>query len=273
MAPDTIFDENSDRARIAWWVFILGLTATGAFIAYSFIGLLVVGVFGYYATRPIYRQVEEVIDSDGIAAGVTVALIVVPILLISVYAGFQIVHQIQQVLGGGAIEAVRSYFGLQSLPSGGLQSLTSALNRPQQFLSQPQQTLQTILRVGGRAIGALVGGVLFLGLAVTLSYFLLKTDDTLAEGLQDLFGGRDTTAYAYASAVDEDLESIFFGNFLFVVTMAVIAAVTYGATSVLAPSGMRVPMLFVLAVLTGVASLIPVVVGKIVYLPLVVYLG
>lgn len=88
----TQFSTERDRARIAWWAFIIGLAAVGAFIAYSFIGLLVVGVFGYYATRPMYRQVEEVIDSDGIAAGVTVALIVVPILLISVYAGFQIVN-------------------------------------------------------------------------------------------------------------------------------------------------------------------------------------
>jgi hypothetical protein len=44
-------------------------------------------VFGYYATRPVYRRLARGIDSDGIAAGVTVLLIVVPVLLLAIYAG------------------------------------------------------------------------------------------------------------------------------------------------------------------------------------------
>ena len=55
--------------------------------------------------------------------------------------------------------------------------------------------------------------------------------------------------------------------------MSVISLATYWATDFLAPQPLHAPMLFVLAFLTGVASLIPVVVGKIIYVPLVAYLG
>jgi hypothetical protein len=93
---------------------------------------------------------------------------------------------------------------------------------------------------------AVFGTLLLLALAVTLTFFLLKNDDTLADGLRELFGGSDTTAYAYAATVDRDLESVFFGNFLFVVAMAVIATAVYWGTNLLAPAGLRVPMIFVL---------------------------
>ena len=108
---------------------------------------------------------------------------------------------------------------------------------------------------------------------MTLSYFLLEHDQDLGDGLTRLFGGEETTAYAYAVAVDEDLESVFFGNFLFVIVMAIVAAVAYWATNVVAPGGLHVPMVPVLAFLTGVTSLVPIVVGKVVYLPVVGYLG
>jgi predicted PurR-regulated permease PerM len=73
--------------------------------------------------------------------------------------------------------------------------------------------------------------------------------------------------------VDEDLESVFFGNLLFVVAMTVVAAVAYSLTNLVAPEGLGIPMVFVLAFLTGLASLIPIVVGKLVYLPVVALLG
>ena len=44
--------------RIGWWIFILLLAGAAAFIAYSLIGMVVLGVFGYYATRPIYRRLD-----------------------------------------------------------------------------------------------------------------------------------------------------------------------------------------------------------------------
>lgn len=79
--------------------------------------------------------------------------------------------------------------------------------------------------------------------------------------------------FTYALTVDTDLESIFYGNLLFVLFMSGLATATYTITNLVAPPGMQVPMAFTLGVLTGLASLIPLVVTKIVYLPVVGYLA
>jgi predicted PurR-regulated permease PerM len=55
--------------------------------------------------------------------------------------------------------------------------------------------------------------------------------------------------------------------------MAVLAGVAYAGTNLLAPAGLRVPMVAVLAFLTGVASLIPLIVGKIIYVPVLALLA
>ncbi|MFC7197226.1 AI-2E family transporter [Halosimplex aquaticum] len=115
--------------------------------------------------------------------------------------------------------------------------------------------------------------LLFVAMAITLSFFLLENDDVLSAALERLFGGRDTTAYAYATALDADLESVFFGNFLFVVVMFVLASASYAATNWLVPPAATIPMVLVLGFLTGVASLIPIVVGKIIYVPVLGYLA
>jgi predicted PurR-regulated permease PerM len=269
---DIEIEPPDDRARIGWWVFILILAAAAAFIVYSFVGMVVVGIFGYYATRPIYRQLNKRIDSDGIAAWVTLLFVLVPIVIVLFYAGFQIVQQAQQVLGDTTgLQFLGDY--LEILSNEQRKALTTALQNPQQFVTNPRQTLRTVLQVSLTAISAIAGTLVLVSLGITLSYFFLKNDDAFADGFRQLVGGRDTTAYAYTVAVDRDLESVFFGNFLFVVVMAVIAAVAYWGTDVLAPHGIHLPMIFVLAFLTGVASLIPIVVGKVVYLPVVGYLG
>lgn len=263
---------SNARARVWWWGFVAALAAIAGFIAVNFVGLIALGVFGYYATRPINRQLERSIDSEEIAAWITVLLVVVPILLLVFYTGFRVIHELQQFLGGPAsIPVVGEY--LQVLSGAERETVLSTLRDPGQTFRNPEESIRRLLQTGRRVLSAVFGTLVLLALSLTLTYFLLAKDDGLAEGLLELIGGRDSTAYAYATAVDQDLESVFFGNLLFVAAMSVIAGVAYWGTNVLAPQGLHVPMVFVLAVLTGAASLIPLVVGKVIYVPVVGYLA
>jgi len=129
------------------------------------------------------------------------------------------------------------------------------------------------MQLGGRVLSAVVGTLVLVSIGVMLSYFLLERQEGLSAGLVELLGGEDTVGHAYLSAVDKDLESVFFGNLVFVTVMSVLAIATYWGTNALAPQELQVPLIFVLGVLTGAASLIPLVVGKIVYVPLAAYLA
>lgn len=250
-----------DNTRVIWWVFVLALFSVAVFVAYRFISILVLGVFGYYAARPINRYVSSVVDSDGIAAWTSVLLILLPLLGLVFYTGFRVYQQVQQRIGQDLpYERVFNH-----LSAGQQQMLTSLVQNPQQLLANPTGILNTLRPV----LATVSWVVLLVSLAITLTAFLLTNDSELAAALEKLFGGRDTAGYAYAEALDSDFESVYFGNFLFVLAMALIATVTYEATNVFAPAGLHVPMIFVLGALTGVASLIPMVVGKIVYLPVV----
>ena len=276
MWQNALSERTGGRARIGWWLFVAVLAAAALFIAYSFVGMLVLGVFGYYATRPIYRRLDAVIGRDGIAAALTIVLVTGPIILLAVYAGFQMYQQVQQLFAAntsGFTDLVRGYFGIGQLTPEQQRAFTSLLRSPTQVIDQPGQVARTLLGAGLRVLSAIFGTILLLALSLTVTFSLLEREEQLSAALIELFGGRDTTAYAYASLVDEDLESVFFGNFQFVLVMAVVAAVAYWATNMLTPPALTIPMIFTLAFLTGVASLVPIVVGKVIYIPVVAYLG
>ena len=262
------------RNRIGWWLFVLALAGATLFVAHAFVGILVLGLFGYYATRPICDRLDRHIESDRLTASLTVLVVLLPVLLLFIYAGVEVVHQVQQAFGGTALSALAtSIAGIDFLPIEQRAKLLSMLRNPLSSGGALEGSIWSNVDTGLKVLQAVLGTIILLALSVTLSYALLERDDSIADGLVELFGGRDTTAYAYARTVDQDLESIFFGNLLFVVVMAVIATVAYAATNLVAPSELHVPMVLVLGFLTGVTSIVPIVVGKLVYLPVVALLG
>ncbi len=258
------------RNSVFWWLYVSVLGAAALFIGYSFIGVLVLGLFGYYATRPIAARIQTVIESQRVAAGLTVLAVLVPVLVLAIYAGIRMFQQVQQQFEGGLVSMLASrILNLDAEDS----DPTSLLNDPPSVGQLTDLLFGSAVEQGLHVLDILFGTVLLLALAVTLSYALLVYDEALSAGFAELVGGRDETVYSYGLAVDTDLESIFFGNLLFVLVMAVVATLTYTVTNLVAPAGLQIPMAFTLGVLTGVASLIPIVVGKVVYVPVVAYLA
>lgn len=269
----TVTETDFDRARLGWWLFVLLLAIVAAYIARAFIGIIVLGVFGYYATRPICVRFRRLVNSRSLAAILTVFTVLLPILVLAMVVGIQLFTQLEQLFDGTSIASVVGRIaGLDAVPEAQREQLIAFVREPTSVLGQGGSfwpNAGALLEVMQGFFGAL----LLVTIAATLSYVLLANDGDLSAGLIDLFGGRDTTAYGYAIAVDADLESVFFGNLLFAAVMAVVATATYAATNAVAPAGVEIPMVFVLGFLTGLASLIPIVVGKVVYVPVVAYLG
>ena len=263
-----------DRNRLGWWLYVAVLFGATAFIAYHFVGALVLGVFGYYAIRPICARVGEVIDNESVAAAVAIATVLVPVLLLLVYTGVRVFQGVQEQLNETVTSLLVEQFPwLRAVPAGGGRRIDALLRNPPSLEELWRLGLGPEVEQSLALLDAVFGALLIIGIGVTLSYALLEHDQSLSEGFATLVGGEDTTAYTYALAVDHDLESIFFGNLLFAAVMSVVAIATYGLTNLVAPAGISVPMVFTLGFLTGVTSLVPVVVGKVVHLPVVGYLA
>lgn len=262
-----------DRARVPWWLLVVSLGAVAALIAHAFVGVIALGLFGYYATRPICARFKRFVDSRSLAATLTVLVVLLPTLVFATIAAIRLFTQVQQLLGNApAASVITRIAGLEALPQAQRDQLIKLVINPASVIGSGDSTWATL----DTLLGVLQGlfGVLFVvSLAVTLSYVLLARGGELSDGLVELFGGEDTMAYDYALAVDADLESVFFGNLLFTLVMAILATVTYAVTNAIAPAGLQIPMVIVLGFLTGVASLVPLVVGKLVYVPVVAYLG
>jgi len=86
------------HGSVAWILVGVLITAVVAFVLYSFVGAIVVGIFLYYATRPIYRWIDQWTEHPDLSATVTLLTVGLPILLILAYATFVGIREIDQFL-------------------------------------------------------------------------------------------------------------------------------------------------------------------------------
>jgi predicted PurR-regulated permease PerM len=266
---DTAVLRRVDRARLAWWgvVAVLGV-AVALFVA-SFVGTVVLGLFIYYGVRPLHRRLERWIDRRGVAASLTVLFVVLPVVALIGYAGLVAGREFAAVAGPTVTDAV-----LGRLP-GDPQSIGVALQSPGELLGGfgRGSELGSLLSTGLDALAAAGNGLLHLTLALSITFFLLRDGPTLVAWFHDDIAEENGVSDAYLRAVDADLETVYFGNVLTVLSVGVAAVVVYNGFNAVAPPPLRLPFPTLLALLTGVATFVPLVVGKLVYLPATGYLA
>jgi predicted PurR-regulated permease PerM len=270
---------DEDRSRIGWWMMTVVLGLILFFVIYAYLGAFVLGVFIYYATRPIYEKFADWIPSRTV--GVTIALLTIslPLLLLVGYTIFTIIVNLQNigVISNADFDMYRSvleqYFDLSGVDSP--QELVSYLiNNPQQIrgLVTPS-TIQNILGSVGTYLTVIASALIQALIALAVAFYLLRDDYKLAGWVRKALGRNDETLVAYGYAVDQDLKTIYFGNILNAFVVAVTSLILYNALNIVAPSGFAIPAPTLLAMLTGAASLIPVVGMKVIYVPVAIYLA
>lgn len=271
------FDPTQNRERVAWWLIfgVLGLII--AFILYSYVGTIVLGLFVYYATRPIYRRLSHRIQSRSLAAGLALGVLAFPGILLIVYTVFVSIQQLSE-LAGIDLQQYESVLGPYIQTVLGQQNPQDAIN---QILSNPQQltqyldprTASGVVTSAGGYLGAAASGLIHVFIALIIAFYLLRDDQKLAGWFSSQISGENSATNAYLTEVDTDLETIYFGNILNAFVVAVVAAITYTALDSIAPPEVGIPAAVLLGLLTGLGSLIPVVGMKIVYVPIGLYLA
>lgn len=256
------------RQRLGWWLVGLFLLAVVWSFATGFVGTFVLGLFVYYGSRPVHRWLVDRVDSQGLAAALTMLAIVVPALLLLSYVGIVAVREFTKAVGEDVIRRAGEYLPIPGSPYLAIQDPLAYLSRINDLDALVQQ-----LSGGLETLGMVTTGVVHLTLALSFAFFLLRDGHRAARWFRSEVGDRGSVPYAYLSAVDADLETVYFGNVVTVLLVTVLAVVVYNGYNLLAPDPVSLPFPTLLALLTGLATFVPLVVGKVVYFPVTAYLG
>ncbi|WP_424014197.1 AI-2E family transporter [Halorubrum xinjiangense] len=277
------------RRRILFGIGGLGLVTAVVFVLIQFQATLIFTIFLYYASRPIYRKLENlslpsrlqgrrVPYRRQVLAMATIAIFLLPFLFLLTYTLVLVVPEIQRLAGGDG-PGVAYLSALQSAQGSGLpgplvgleisdilalspEEVVAILNDPavQAWVEQMAATLTG--SVGFIANAALHGFILLAG-----TYYMLTDGSRLVSWFLDNFD-ESGVVESYAVAVDDELSSILFGNILNAFVTGIIGILVFSGYNLVAPGAVNVPFAPLAGALTGAGSLIPVVGMKIVYLPI-----
>jgi predicted PurR-regulated permease PerM len=163
----------------------------------------------------------------------------------------------------GIESAIQPYVGVSSLA-----------RSPDELLADPDPAL--VREVGESAlqyIGFIGNAVLHLFVMIAIAFYLFRDDHRLSRFFRRQFSDEGGVVEAHVRAVDRDFNSVFFGNILNALLTGTIGAAAYNTLIMVAPSGLAIPYPTLVGLLTGAASLIPIVGMKLVYFPISAYLG
>lgn len=250
-----------NRERLAWWLFTAAMVGVLLFVLWSFVGTVVFGVFLYYGMRPLDRRLRGRFSSD-VAADLTLLLVTLPVVLLVGYTVLVGVQELSQLTGTDPASFARFIPWSPDQPGMLIEDLQQAIG-PGSAETERGQLLSTV----ASGFAAVATGLSHFFLSLLLAFVLLREDAGLAAWYRDQFGSEGSAAYAYALAVDQDLHEVYVGNVLTVFAVTLLSLVVYNGLNLVSPPNLAVPVPALLALLTGLATLVPLVVGKLVYVP------
>jgi len=260
------------RRHPTWVLVGIALFAAVGYVVRAFVGTLVFGLFVYYATRPVYRRIADRIDQPSLAAAVSLFALGLPALGLAGYALLIVGRQLNDLTQSAAIDPTD--FGLDP---GAFDRLTD----PETLLASDLDQYLTA-DLAGSVLGQVTSAVDTLAVVaiaainlfamLALAFYLLRDDHRVAAWLLETVGGETSVGGRFLLAVDRDLRDIFFGNILNAVFTGTIGVISYSLLNVVAPAGAAIPAAALIGLLAGVASLIPVVGMKLVYVPVGLYM-
>jgi predicted PurR-regulated permease PerM len=256
--PDHGATAQSTTPGIVWYVLGVAFLAVVAWVGFEYLGWLVFGVFTYYVGRPIMSRLLRVVNSRSLAAALTLLFIIVPILLFIAAFLSVALGQALTFLSTDEVAAV-----LEELPFPSTDLPTDPIEIVIVVLQGPE--LSALLNEFGLVLGTFATVLFNVFLMLIFAFFLLVDDKRLAAWFVTNVLGPESPSTNYLRRVDRGLTSVYFGYTLTIFVVILLAAVIYTLFNVFAPPGVQIPAAILLAVVTGVFTLIPLVGRSIVY--------
>lgn len=262
------------RYRLGWWGLGIALGTALTYVVYSFVGTFVFGVFIYYATRPLYRRIRRVVRQPSLAAAVSLFALTLPALLLVAYALSIALNQLRRYAGDG----VGLLSTLPFVDSAFVENVADPatlleLDIEQHLTGDAVASALSSLGSAADTVAFLGVGAVHLFVMFALAFYLLRDGSRLSRWSVNRFGDDRGLLKSYGEAIDRDFKAIFFGNILNAVLTGTIGVLVYSVLNVYAPPSVAIPTAALVGLLAGVASLIPMVGMKLVYVPVAIYLA
>jgi len=254
-----------DEKRLVIALFGLVVAVIVGAVAYRFVAPLTVSVFLYYSTRRFHRGLRRFRLPPQIRAVPVMSFLGIPLLLLISSTVVLLVVEARRFLDQHAVvdvaaERVGWLGGMTDIPELTLQGVYGAYRAGE---------LDVFISFATENAAFLTGLVseFFLNLfvVVVVTYYLLVDGARIREWV--LRFDDDAIVREYLEAVDRELEAVLFGNLLNVVAVSLIGIGAFIGYNLLVPATVEVPYPALAGALTGIASLVPVVGMKAVYVP------
>lgn len=257
----------SKSTRYIWWIIGIGLTLTIAWSIAQLLTVLVLAIFLYYATRPLYRHIHSRTQNPSISAGVSLLVFGIPIIFVGLYSFSVAIDQAYSVSGPLGNTQIQQLLNSSGLSNTKLVSVFSEVQSPSSdSIPIVLQYIPKIAVTVVDSINYLSVLILQLVLLVSIAFFLLRDDTLLSTWVTDTIGQQLPFIIEFLEEVDVDLSEIFFGNILYSILTGIISIPVLSLLLYISPSEISIPV-FLIGVLIGITSIIPVVGSKLVYVP------
>ncbi|WP_459191431.1 AI-2E family transporter [Halosimplex sp. J119] len=262
------FEFNPNWGRIGWVALGVVLGVTLLWILYSFVGTFVFALFIYYSTRRVNGHIRDRVGQRSVSAALALVALALPAVLLLLYATAIGAQELQEFAGTTDLDR---YIEI----AGPYLNVTEAVENPRGVFESAggMDLVRTTLSRGTSYLGLLATGLLHLFIMFAVAFYLLRDDHRLADWVESFDGNGPSVFEEFAREVDDSLELIFAGNILNAIVTATVGAITYSILNIFAPPEVAIPYAALVGLLTGIASLIPVVGMKLVYVPMTAYLG
>ena len=270
-------DGENRRARIALWVITVSLVVILALFAWQFAGTLVLGLFVYYVTRPVFERIHARIANRTLAVVVSLLTVALPVLLLVAWTLIIAVQALADLLDEETMarleELAGPYVDLSTVFANGEGTLRTLLADPSQLGSiDPGGLASGALATILASVGVVAGAALQAFIVLVIAFYLLRDDHRIAAWARRTFAEEGGVVETYLVRSDRELKSVFFGNILNALFTGVLAVVTFLVLNAFAPEIVRIPQPALLGLLVGAASLVPAIGIKLVTVPVGAYL-
>jgi predicted PurR-regulated permease PerM len=266
------------RDRLLLWAVAALVTAALAYVVWRYVGTVVLGLFVYYVTRPVFERIHARVPSRGLAVGVSLLTVALPVLLLvgwTVAVAVQALSSFISNGGGGELEAfVATYFDLNAFVAEGVRLAREIAADPSR--ATDLGVAPAISQFGGalaESLAVVFGAAIHIFITLVIAFYLLRDDHRIAAWARGTVARPGSVVERYLVSVDDSLATVFFGNILNALLTGMIAAVTYLLLNLIAPPVVLIPEAALLGLLVGAASLVPVIGIKLVTVPLTLYLA